>query len=388
MDRETSSGHSLLKPSAAGRWVHCPGSVSLEAAFPSKDSSHNLEGHITHGIAAAMLRGATCAVPNVGAVIYNGVAVTQEMHAAAELYVEDILRTVPDYGPGNVLVEVERPTKVMPVHPLCFGTPDCCMYDSVTNSLYIWDLKFGYGIVEPEDNWQLITYAAGIIHELGISDIGLTLHLRIIQPRAYHPEGPIREWCISAVEIRPYVNKLHYAAHLALEPGQHETLKSGIHCRYCSGRHACQALREAAYYSVDISGRLEIEEPTSDALGREYKLLQEAADRIAYRLTGVEAQVRARTEAGDLTTGYRIESALGRLSWDKSVNEVLVLGDLVEKDLRKSPEPVTPAQAIKVGISKEIIEKFSSRKPTAPKLVPSNQTLASQAFKKEEGNVS
>lgn len=370
--------HSFIRPSAAGRWVHCPGSASMEAAHPSLDSSHSAEGHACHNIAAMSLRGSTL-YPGIGAVDHEGVPITQEMHDAAELYVQDVKRIAPD----DETLNVEQPVTAATIHPRCFGTPDCWLYDSLRNILYIWDLKYGYGIVEAFKNWQLITYTAGIIHEYKLPENTLQVCLRIVQPRAHHPEGPIREWRVPATELRPHINKLFNSAALALDPGQRDTLHSGQHCRYCSGRHACPALRETAYYSVDISGRLEIENISSEVLCQEYRLLQAAADRIAYRLTGVEAQMIARTKSGDTATGHRLESALGRLSWDRPSAEVISMGDLIELDLRKAVEPITPSQAIKAGLNKDVAAAFSSRKPTAPKLVPSNQTLAATAFKQE-----
>lgn len=373
------SSHSFIRPSAAGRWVHCPGSASMEAAHPSLDSSHSSEGHACHNIAAMALR--TGLYLTEGCLSPCGTIATQEMLDAAELYVQDIIFTQ-DMTRLETL-NIEQPVTITPVNPLCFGTPDCWMYDPVRCILYIWDLKYGYGIVEAFQNWQLITYVAGIIHEYKLPENTMQVCMRIVQPRANHPEGPIREWRVSATELRPYINKLFNSAAKALNPGQGNTLHSGQHCRYCSGRHACPALRETAYYGVDISGRLEIENITSEALCREYRLLQAAADRIAYRLTGVEAQMIARTKSGDTATGHRLESALGRLSWDRPPAEVISMGDLIELDLRKAVEPITPAQAIKAGLNKDVAAVFSSRKPTAPKLVPSNQTLAADAFKQE-----
>ncbi len=47
--------HSVLAPSSAHRWMHCPGSVNLERLFPNQSSAYAEEGTLAHAWAAFAL---------------------------------------------------------------------------------------------------------------------------------------------------------------------------------------------------------------------------------------------------------------------------------------------------------------------------------------------
>lgn len=369
MDRE----HSILAPSSAGRWRHCPGSVAAEAAAVLPIDTEQADvGEAAHWACEQLLDG----VNTLGQCAPNGHPIDAEIMEAVEIYAADILRTAP-----RSALHIEDRVDIHKVHPKCFGTPDCFAYEPQTNCLYIWDYKHGHGIVEAEDNSQGVCYASGIIAKLGLSVRGLTIRFRIVQPRGFHRDGPVREWRFGALELLNHIGELRAAAEEAL--GNSPGLFSGEHCRYCAGRHACPALSGAAYYACDLSHRFEIDELTGANLGAEYRLLSSALDRLQYRITGIEQQLESRIRSGDLTTGYCLERAFGRKIWDRSPEEIFALGDLLGIDLRKEPEPCTPTQAEKKGIDSTVISAYASKKPAKEKLVLSDDTRAKRAFTRE-----
>src|SRR3546814_13877750 len=77
-------------------------------------------------------------------------------------------------------LEQELPTAIPGV---ATGTPDARRV--VGPNGYIWDLKYGYGIVEVRDWWQGFTYAVNLFakHEWNLTHINVTL----VQPSPYHP---------------------------------------------------------------------------------------------------------------------------------------------------------------------------------------------------------
>ena len=190
------SAHSPLAPSSASRRVACPGSRSLEALYPQTPTPQTLEGEAAHWVAACTIQNSAWEIP---AVSPTGVDITDEMIEGAQLYAGFV-----GYYSD---IRIEQPISISIIHPDCWGTPDAWRFsDGVLN---IYDYKFGHGFVEVYENWQMIEYAAGILHELGIDglqDQHVTVAMHIIQPRSFHPDGQIRSWTVKASDLRPYFN--------------------------------------------------------------------------------------------------------------------------------------------------------------------------------------
>ena len=100
-------GHDILAPSAAHRWVHCAGSVPLEAQVASSElGADELEGNAAHHIAGELLMQAKRAAgfpasvprwkPAANDVTPNGVIVTDEMLKSVDLFVGEILERIGD----------------------------------------------------------------------------------------------------------------------------------------------------------------------------------------------------------------------------------------------------------------------------------------------------
>ena len=183
-------GHSRIAPSGMPRTVPCPGSVVMQERYPeSEDSLPAKEGNASHWAAACILEGEE---PTVGQSAPNGIILTAGMIDYARVYTHDIRTTMP---PDTLAIEA-RVSAAERVHPDSWGSVDCWSYDAKTRTLYVWDYKYGYGLVEVVENWQLINYTIGILDSLGVRDDRVTVRMTIAQPRAQHPEGPIRRWVV------------------------------------------------------------------------------------------------------------------------------------------------------------------------------------------------
>jgi len=362
--------HSLIAPSSASRWVNCPGSVSMGQRYPqSEDSQASREGTAAHWVCEQLLRGANVSRDTVAP---NGVVVTDEMLKAAGIYSNGILSRY--HGSTlNIESKIEAPD----IHPESWGTLDMWVFDPKINLLIIRDFKFGHGVVEAFENWQLINYAAGIIPRLGVPDTRLRVHLEICQPRAFHPDGADRAWGVKAVDLRPYFNRLHNAAHEAL--GDNPQVRTGAHCVYCDARHACPALHRSTKTILDLALQASPEELTPAAVAAEYEILSHAAELIKYRLTGIEAQAFGLIRSGQHVPGYALEPGLGRTVWSKPLPEVYKLGELLGVELRKEGA-ITPLQAIEKGMPADMVKACSKTKDGALKLTRIEKTLAFKAF--------
>ena len=349
-----------MKLHKAGVWVHCPGSVSMQDRYPSEPGEAAREGTEAARIAEVVFKTGVWEPCN------------DEMRQAVEMYVSALA--------GQEL-HVEYKVQCPRIHPTCSGIPDCWYVQP--GEIHVWDFKYGHGVVEAFENWQMICYTAGIMdllkgkEMLGLADQRWTAVMHICQPRAYHVLGPVREWRVPLPDLRAHINLLNAAAHQALEPDPRTV--SGSWCRYCSGRHACCAAARAGQYSVEYVDNAVPQELSPEAMAIEIRTLRRAAEAIGYRLSGHEAQAAA---MGGIP-GFSVTRGAGKLDWASPLSEVFTLGDGFGVDLRKSPDAITPTQAKKL-IPAEVLALYTRRLPGSVKLIEDGKTLAGLVFGKRE----
>lgn len=181
--------HAKLSPSAASRWMTCPGSVVLSEFFPEQTSPYAKEGTLAHAMAEAWLQGVYQLVSPSGDPTVN------EMQKHVQVYVEHVgsLRRI---GPSNkVYVEVK-----VSVSEHIWGTADAIVWDPDTFTLYVRDLKYGAGTaVEVSDNHQLKMYALAALLTMKLP--AKVVNVGIVQPRLPHADGFIRTKDYDAVDL-------------------------------------------------------------------------------------------------------------------------------------------------------------------------------------------
>lgn len=350
------------------------------------------EGTAVHWVMEQMLSFMPVAPP-VGAVSPNGITVTQEMLDSAAMFANDVMNTLGLHW--RAIAEVEKPVKIPRVHPTHnWGTPDCRAWvygvAPLDTLLYIWDLKYGHGIVEVFENDQLIDYAAGCLSEMNerrgaaglpaISESNVTVIMRIVQPRAYHPDGPIREWRIKATDLRPYVHALAMAADEATGPNP-QCRPVATACEHCKARHACEALQRAVYRGMDIVHRAQSVEMSPAAIGLELRMLHEIQGLMEARRTGLEQQVESMFLAGKSVPHWTMKPGQSREKWrDGKAAEIIALGKMYGIDVTAPPEAITPKQAKDKGLPADIVAAYSFRPPSAKKLVIDDGSEARRVF--------
>jgi hypothetical protein len=354
-----------IRPSKAAVWVNCTGYPVLAARYPSTFGPAALEGLDAHWVGEQVFKGIR---PEslVGLKGPNGFMISPEMLRFVKMYTDEVT------GIGHAvgaLVNTETRYNCSSIHPDNNAVIDTWLLDERQNVLHIWDFKYGWTLVEPYENWQLLNYYAGIIQAIGIPDHGLTVSFNIVQPRAPHPEGPIRNWTVKAVELRPYVNKLHMSAHEALS--DNAKCVAGPWCAlYCEARHACPAASASACAAIDIAYSPAPFEMDAAGIARELHTLAAAKRAIEQRWEGLSSHALAIIRQGKLVPGWAGEPTVGNKEWSKPEAEVRMLGKLYDVDITKV---MTPTQACDAGIPADIIGAYSTRTKKSLKLVVDNK---------------
>lgn len=384
--------HSIIPPSSAAKRVQCPGSAVMEMQYPdTTETDEQREGTASHEVGEQMIRSFARGglnFPKVGGRASNGVKITDAVYDGALMYAEECQRIMREAGVfGGENLRIEQRVHAPRIHPECWGTPDFALFDEKRTTLHVVDLKYGHRVVEAFENWQLIEYAVGVLDDMmgdkALSEHnGVVVRIGIVQPRAYHRDGPVRWWEIQPCDLRAYVNFLHAVEHEAL--GSDPPTKAGLECRDCSARHACETLQRASMEAIAYTGKPVSQQLSADALGLEIRLLRDAQAIIKARLDGHEAHAEAVINGGGSVPGWVLERGRGRQRWSVPADQVFQLGDMMGIDLRKAPTPVTPKQAITAGLDSTVVKEFSETPSTSPKLVESTKTKAAQVFGKPE----
>lgn len=283
--------HSLLGPSAAHRWMRCPGSVALTKDLPDESSPHAEEGTRAHEMAARLLDATDTSRRTVDAEMYE--------HVCA--YVDYVKREAEGH---QLLVEQRVDYSDVIGVPNSFGTADCIILAGDT--MKIIDLKYGMGVrVDAEQNEQLQLYALGALETFGIVGGFRKAKLVIVQPRLNH----IAEWEVSVEDLRRFGEVAAVSAQGALYAIERSTdgrLNPGEkQCRFCKAKATCPALLAHVQDAVGADfDNLDADEIKTSPMGMGANSLSIAMAAVPLVEDWCKA-VRARLEA-ELLKGERI----------------------------------------------------------------------------------
>lgn len=335
--------HARISFSSLARTVQCPGSVALCEKYPDPPTDEADEGTVAHAVACQVAAGA----------LLNPL-VTDEMFRGAELWADHC-----NSKPGVNLYEV--PTQATAIHANeCWGTPDFRAYDPAANVVRASDYKYGFELVEAAGNYQLIAAAIATVDEAGVSPaarLETMCELSIVQPRGFHPGGPVRTWTKPLHELMHYVAQARAAAHEALS--DIARLRRGPECKNCPARHVCHELQNHGYAAADYSRRNQPNELNPDALGIELALIDDTIASLEARRTGLFAQAEAAVRGGATVSGYGMVSGRSNLAWNDPDAALAAFPQLA-----KTAEPITPTQARdRKLLDPSMVEALATRPP-------------------------
>lgn len=395
--------HSPLGASGAERWMNCPGSVALlkELDLPQSDEpDYRKEGTAAHAALEQCLTNDADAWEVVGRE-FEGVKVSVEMADAIQVFID----TVRPSFEGAKERFIERGIDCPDFHPLFYGTVDCgvlwhgtwsvevspdALEDMILPSvdpplvegdiLDVNDFKYGQGVVvEVEWNPQVMYYAYGLIRQLSLHR-NSRVRLRIVQPRGFHTDGPVREWVTDAGTIIDWAEgKLKPAMERA------ETEKSfmaGDWCRFCPAKLACP-LMVGLFEAAATHDPKRIPDLSDQALGNSYSL----RDAVKHYLKAMEDEAFRRLNAGHEITEIKLVHKKANRVWKDNAESVLKehFGDKIYTD----PTMKSPAQIQALGgLAKELVPEYAytpesgltvalaSDSRVAVKIKPAEETFA------------
>ncbi len=372
--------HSIISPSSAGIWGKpggCTGYVSMVQMYPQIESESSMQGVAAHELCERMMQNEFNNCDFDLKVSTNGIFFDDEMLEAANLYMDDLCSIML----AEHKIVTEHRVDCKRINDISFGTVDAFSLDTYENILYIWDFKYGHGFVDVYENWQLINYAAGLIDELELTH-DTKINFRIVQPRSYHSDGPIRNWWITVEKLKPYFDQLRKAAIESL--GTNAKLKTGSHCKHCPARHACSPALQAGTDLFEVSSQPIPTELSEQAIGLQMSMIKRATEQLKCLESGLSEQIKFMISKGINVPGWVLEHGTGRKEWTLEPQQIIDLGNSQGIDLCKKQEVITPTQAIKLGLSEDIANKYAKRKNTGVKLVQQDANLGFKIFKKME----
>lgn len=334
------------------RLMQCIGSRIMPRAVPvDADREARDKGNAEHWLAEQMFSSAV--EPRAGLVAFNGYVITDEMIEAVSSYVSAL-----DCG------EMECDTSYGGDGWQVRGRADHVKFleggSTTLNTLVIDDYKGGWRIVEPDRNFTLLSHAIGwcIRNNTRPDRIALRIH----QPRPYHARGSLREWSCSYEELMGYYHQIAWR----LSNPTDELVTGLDHCAKCHALATCPAARTAGMNAIDAATIAFDDTMPKNALTFELETLRHAVAMIENRRDALEELITYRVRNGEVFENYALERRQGQRRWRTGLTGKalsLVTGvDLVKDGI------VTPAEAERRGVSKDVIATLVERPMLDPKL--------------------
>jgi hypothetical protein len=200
-------------------------------------------------------------------------------------------------------------------------------------------------------------YAFGVIDEMergGAYTLrdDLEVELTIVQPRAFHQEGPIRSWSTTVGEIKLWVHTVLVPAMNNAEFDQ--TLDAGPWCRFCPAKLVCPLLT-SLFRAACVSNPKEVINYSLESLGRSWQY----ARAVKFYLKALEDETYRRLNNGDTMEGMAklVPKKANRVWKPEAAPKAKAL--FGEEAVTK-PELKSPAELEKIGPkAKEFAKEYA-----------------------------
>lgn len=339
--------HAKLSPSSAHRWLSCTGSLAIRPLY-EVDSPYAQEGTRLHEICAKILLGELSLEEGLIQAGDEG-----DAKKIVEAYVSYVSQYTPfEEGARGVEQKVE-------IFDDCWGTCDYWVLESVEKTgkigftLHIFDLKTGFGVVEAENNKQLLLYSMGVVkyveeryaaHIYGV-DVAVVAH--IIQPVVGTPTSTTftraHRW-----EVQARLTTIRYE----MKKGIYQYTPSLSNCKYCPHSLTCRSAVQDDQELQEVAQTLETVQFNPHTLGE----LRERGEFLELVGKNMKNAVYDLALRGQAVENYSLTKGRAMKRW-------LVEDEFLLEDLRKlsidpseltTTEVKSPAQILAItGLTKE-----------------------------------
>jgi hypothetical protein len=381
---ESNQTHARLSASGAHRWINCTPSVKAEERYPETRSEYAEEGRLAHEFAELRI---LKFISPMGQGEYNSrlkalqtkPLYQPEMLGHAETYFDHIAKIAHSFTSAPYIA-VEKRVNFGQYVPDGFGTCDCVMIG--TNTLYVFDYKYGKGVpVSAERNPQMMLYALGAYDSYSFLFAIDRVVMTIVQPRL---DDGISSFEMSVTDLLAWGESIKPIAQQAYN-GEGE-FKSGEWCRFCRAKALCRA-RADFNLSLESYNRAKPPALSNAEVG---EILKRAEDLAAWAKDLKEYALTELLKGGEVSGWKAVEGKSNRAftDTDKVVKAVTAAG--YDEALCYKREPLTLTkfeELLGKADFKKILSGFVIKPPGKPTLAPESdkreaitRMTAEQAF--------
>ncbi len=377
------SAHAKLSASGSHRWMNCAGSIALSDTVPQKGSSpFAMEGTAAHHLGEHCLEKGTDASDRLGDKIVIGTdgfaywpddydgkveatfVVDEDMAEAVQVYLDHV-RTVVATSGEDAQLHLEQRFDLSWLRKDMFGTGDATVVPGAgCTILDLTDYKHGRGVVvEPEENSQLMYYGLGALRDFGDLALVDRVRLTIVQPRAPHPDGPVRSWEIDADELMAWGTEILGPAADATRK-KNAPFSAGEWCRFCPAAHICEELKGEAMRAASLDfddPDAEPEIPQEATAVSEAMAMVPVVDAWAKAVSGRCGEL---LEAGTPVPGFKLVRKKSNRAWKDEAKAIKTLktkrvkaGEMYKPQVLKSPAQLEKVKSVGKSLVAELCHK-------------------------------
>lgn len=343
--------HHRLSPSAAHRWLVCPGEPRMRELSPRTTTKYADEGTTAHWLADQCLKGKG---DKADPYTYIGqkcpetdLEVTPDMPAHVKVYLDECRK----YSDLAHYWGSETKFEMGIIHKELGGTCDFWAYHGDTRTLFVRDLKYGQGaFVKVEDNPQLLIYAMGAALELcaikkewRLEEIVECVDFGIVQPRVNFK--PVRSVEMTGQALASWAYGLLRELAKATDNEKAKRVP-GSHCRFCPALTSCPEQSEHASLlaQVDFAPDVVLPNPSTFSIDK-LAIVAEASQVFSTWAKAAEEELFRRLSRGETHPKWKlVQGKKGNREWANPEQALTFLEKLLGEEAYEK-KVLTPAKA-------------------------------------------